>query len=159
MEKDESHLSQEVVKEMRQQEDCVFCKIVGGEIPSIKIFEDESCLAFLDISPLNKGHLLVIPKEHYETILEISPELYGRLASIVAMMAKAIQESIAPDGMNVMQLNGRAGNQVVPHLHIHLVPRWVGDGLTICAWEPVMGDREKIFAAAETIRSKIYCLD
>jgi histidine triad (HIT) family protein len=127
---------------------------VAGEIPCKKIIEDETILAFMDISPLNTGHLLVIPREHFEDILEIQPELYGRLFSMAANIAKAVYEVVAPEGMNVMQLNGKAGNQVVPHLHIHLVPRWTGYGLTICAWEPVMGDMEKISALAEQIKSK-----
>lgn len=139
---------------MRTRKDCIFCKIVAGEIPCKKIIEDETILAFMDISPLNTGHLLVIPREHFEDILEIQPELYGRLFSMAANIAKAVYEVVAPEGMNVMQLNGKAGNQVVPHLHIHLVPRWTGDGLTICAWEPVMGDMEKISALAEQIKSK-----
>ncbi len=139
---------------MRTRKDCIFCKIVAGEIPCKKIFEDETILAFMDISPLNTGHLLVIPRGHFEDILEIQPELYGRLFSMAANIAKAVYEVVAPEGMNVMQLNGKAGNQVVPHLHIHLVPRWTGDGLTICAWEPVMGDMEKISALAEQIKSK-----
>jgi histidine triad (HIT) family protein len=140
---------------MKSRSDCIFCKIVAGQIPCTKVFEDESALAFMDICPLNQGHLLVIPKDHYETILEIEPDLYGHLASLICKLAKAAGMSIAPDGMNVMQLNGKAGNQVVPHVHLHLVPRWEGDGLTICAWEPVPGNADSIKATAEEIRGRL----
>ncbi len=140
---------------MRVSEDCIFCKIIAGQIPCTKVYEDDRALVFMDVSPLNKGHLLVVPKEHFGNVVEIDPELYGRLYSLVCKMAKAVQASVGPEGMNVMQLNGMAGNQVVPHLHIHLVPRWTGDGLTICAWEPALGNKEDIAAAAEEIKSKI----
>jgi histidine triad (HIT) family protein len=138
-----------------RKDDCVFCKIAEGEIPCSKVFEDDTTLAFMDISPLNKGHLLVIPKNHFGNILEIDEEAYGRLFSVICRIAKAVGACLSPDGMNVLQLNGKAANQVVPHLHIHIVPRWIGDGLTISAWEPVAGDMKDILATAEIIKSKL----
>ena len=140
---------------MRTSEDCIFCKIVAGQIPCTKVFEDDTTLAFMDISPLNRGHLLVIPKEHFGNIIEIDPSLYGHLAETLCKMAKAMQAVVGPEGINVLQLNGRAGNQVVPHLHMHLVPRWTGDGLTITAWDPIPGNKDEIAATAEAIRSKL----
>lgn len=140
---------------MRVRSDCIFCKIVAGEIPCTKVFEDDLVFSLMDICPLNEGHLLVVPKEHFENILDIPPDLYGHLASVLCRISRAVQDSLSPDGMNVMQLNGRAGNQVVPHVHLHLVPRWNGDGLRICGWEPVQGDPGKIAAAADQIRSKM----
>ena len=140
---------------MKTNKDCIFCKIVAGEIPCTKIYEDEQAMAFMDIMPLNRGHLLVIPKEHFGNILEIDCELYGRLTALICKLAKAAQGAIAPDGFNVMQLNGKAASQVVPHLHIHLVPRWGGDGLTICSWEPRPGDADDISAVAKDIMAKI----
>lgn len=140
---------------MNTRKDCIFCKIVAGEIPCTKVFEDESALAFMDISPLNRGHLLVIPKEHFETILDIDPQLYGHLASLICKLAKVVNAGLSPDGMNLMQLNGKAGNQVVPHVHLHLVPRWTGDGLTISAWEPIPGDMGQIADTAEMIKGKL----
>ncbi len=136
-------------------EDCIFCKIVGGQIPCTKVFEDQYCLAFMDIAPLNKGHLLVVPKEHFGNILDINPEQYGHLFSTICRLAKAVNGAVKPDGMNVLQLNGKAANQVVPHLHIHIVPRWEGDGLSISNWDPVMGDAKEISAVAEIIKSKL----
>jgi histidine triad (HIT) family protein len=140
---------------MKTSKDCIFCKIVAGEIPCTKVFEDDFVLAFMDISPLNKGHLLVIPKEHLLDIIEIDPKLYGHVASVICNLAKAVKASIDPEGMNVMQLNGKAGNQVVPHLHMHLVPRWTGDGLAICAWEPIPGDKNEIVKDAESIKAEL----
>jgi histidine triad (HIT) family protein len=140
---------------MRTSENCIFCRIVAGEIPCTKVFEDDTVLAFMDISPLNKGHLLVIPKEHFDNIMEIDSRLYGHMASVICNLAKAVKNALAPEGANVMQLNGKAGNQVVPHVHIHLVPRWNGDGLTICAWEPVPGDKNEILLHAENIKAQL----
>ena len=140
---------------MSRDPDCIFCKIVAGEIPCTKVFEDDFALAFMDIMPLGEGHLLVIPKEHYGNILEIEPDQYGRLASLICKLAKALKAAVNPDGMNVLQLNGKAANQVVPHLHVHLVPRWESDGLSISEWEPVPGDSEKISATADTIKSRL----
>ncbi|MFH1113082.1 MAG: HIT family protein [Pseudomonadota bacterium] len=140
---------------MKTSEDCIFCKIVAGQIPSTKIYEDETTLAFMDIMPLNKGHVLVIPKEHIENIVEADPGLYGHLASVICKIAKAVNAAVAPDGMNVLQLNGKAANQVIPHLHMHIVPRWNGDGLTISAWDPVVGDGKEISATAEAIKQKL----
>jgi histidine triad (HIT) family protein len=140
---------------VKTRSDCIFCKIVAGRIPCTKVFEDETALAFMDICPLNKGHLLVIPKEHFDNILEMEPGLYGHLASVLCNLAGAVHTGLHPAGMNVMQLNGKAGNQVVPHVHLHLVPRWENDGLTICAWEPVPGDKNDIEAAAEIIKANL----
>lgn len=137
---------------MAKREDCIFCKIVAGEMPCCKVFEDDRALAFMDIMPLNKGHLLIIPKDHYENIFEIEDDLYGHLMSLISRMAKAVRKVVEPDGLNIMQLNGRAANQVVPHLHIHIVPRWTEDGLTISAWEPVPGKMEDISALGAFIR-------
>jgi histidine triad (HIT) family protein len=138
-----------------KNDDCIFCKIAAGEIPCTKIFEDDITLAFMDIAPISKGHLLVIPKNHFDNILEIDEETYGRLFSVICRVAKAVGASIIPDGMTVMQLNGKAANQEVPHLHIHIVPRWTGDGLKISAWDSVPGDMKDISHNAENIKSKL----
>ena len=140
---------------MSADNNCIFCKIATGEIPSIRIYEDDRAIAFMDINPLGRGHLLVIPREHLGNIVETDPDLYGHLCSVVCKLSKALNEVVAPDGMNVLQLNGRAANQVVPHLHIHLVPRWEGDGLTISEWEPVQGDLDEIQATADAIKSRL----
>jgi len=132
--------------------DCIFCKIVQGEIPAIKVYEDDKVLAFMDINPLNDGHTLVVPKQHAETILEIAAEDLTAVIQVVQKVALAIEKGLKPDGLTVIQLNKKASGQVVPHLHIHLIPRFENDGLTISKWQLVAGDMEKIKQVAEEIR-------
>lgn len=140
---------------MKTDPNCIFCRIVAGQIPAIKLYEDESVFCFMDINPISDGHVLVIPKDHYENVFEIPPETYGALYSTVAKLALAIKAEINPDGLNVMQLNGKAANQVVPHLHIHLMPRRHGDGITVSQWEPVPGNKDEIAQLAERLKAKL----
>jgi len=135
--------------------DCIFCKIISGEIPSVKIYEDDRTLAFMDINPLNDGHLLIIPKAHAATIHEITEADFLAVMSATHKLAAAVQKTLAPDGINILQLNGEAANQVVPHLHVHIVPRWSGDGLTVSQWNLAPGDMEKIKELADQIKSEI----
>ena len=135
--------------------DCIFCKIAAGEIPSVKVYEDDRVLAFMDINPLSEGHLLIIPKAHAATIYEITEDDFLAVMSATHKLAAAVKKALNPDGINLLQLNGRAANQVVPHLHMHIVPRWYGDGLTISQWDMVAGDMENIKAVAEKIQSEI----
>lgn len=135
--------------------DCIFCKIVAGEIPSVKIYEDDRVLAFMDINPLNDGHILIIPKAHAATIHEITETDFLAVMSATHKLAAAVQKTLAPEGINILQLNGEAANQVVPHLHVHIVPRWSGDGLTVSQWNLVPGDMEKIKELADQIKSEI----
>ncbi len=135
--------------------DCIFCKIVSGEIPSARVYEDDRVLAFMDINPLNDGHMLIIPKAHAATIHEISEADFLAVMSATRKLASAVNKALGPEGMNLMQLNGKAANQVVPHLHVHIVPRWSGDGLTVSKWDIVPGDMEKVKAVAEQIKSEM----
>ena len=135
--------------------DCIFCKIVSNEIPSIKAYEDDRVLAFMDINPLNEGHLLIVPKAHAATIHEIAEADFLAVMSVTHKLAAAVKKVLNPEGINLLQLNGKAANQVVPHLHVHIVPRWSGDGLTICKWEPFEGDMGKIKDVAEKIRRAV----
>jgi histidine triad (HIT) family protein len=140
---------------MKRDEDCIFCKIVDGVIPCSKVYEDDRALAFMDICPINKGHLLVVPKEHFQTVLDMEPELYAHLSAVICRLARAVNDALSPDGLNVLQLNGKAGNQVVPHVHVHLAPRWHGDGVTVSAWEPIPGNMKEISEVAANIRKFI----
>jgi histidine triad (HIT) family protein len=135
--------------------DCIFCKIVSGEIPSERVYEDDKVLAFMDINPLNDGHLLVVPKAHAATIFEITEADLLALMSATHKLAAAVQKALSPDGLNLLQLNGKAANQMVPHLHVHIVPRWSGDGLTVSQWEIVPGDMEKVKSVASRIRTAL----
>jgi len=135
--------------------DCIFCKIIEGEIPSETVFEDEKTLAFMDINPLNAGHVLIIPKTHAATIGTIDTENFLAVMNTTHRVAAAVEKALAPDGINLLQLNGEAANQMVPHLHVHIVPRWLGDGLTVSKWEIVPGDMEAIRNTATQIKTAL----
>ncbi len=109
--------------------ECVFCNIVSGKIPCAKVYEDEHLLSFLDIGPLARGHLLLIPKEHIERIWQANAELLSHLACSIPLLADTVMKATGAEGLNVLQNNGRAAGQLVEHLHIHLIPRRSGDGL------------------------------
>jgi histidine triad (HIT) family protein len=111
------------------ENDCVFCKMVAGQIPVMKVYEDELVLAFLDIGPISDGHSLVIPKQHFERLHDCSAELLSRLASNLGRIAKAVAVAMNSDGYNVLCNNGRAAGQFVDHLHFHIIPRNLGDGV------------------------------
>lgn len=108
--------------------DCIFCKIIAGELPSCKVYEDAHTLAFIDIGPIIKGHTLVIPKEHYNRIADTPPAVLQQLIASVQKVAKAQFTALKADGVNVVQANGRAAGQVVPHIHFHVIPRFDNDG-------------------------------
>ncbi len=109
--------------------DCIFCKIVAGEIPSRKIYEDESHIAFLDIFPAGRGHSLVIPKVHGADIHELSADEYGVMASVAKKVADLLHQKLNSEGTTIMQMNREAGWQTVFHAHMHVIPRWSGDAL------------------------------
>ncbi|MDP3767943.1 MAG: HIT domain-containing protein, partial [Dehalococcoidia bacterium] len=108
--------------------DCVFCKIRDGQIPSMKVWEDERTLCIMDVNPLNSGHCLVLTKIHAATIFEAAVEDLQAAIATAKRMAVAIQQALKPDGLNVLQANGPAAFQSVPHVHLHLIPRWTNDG-------------------------------
>ncbi|MFC4322162.1 HIT family protein [Litchfieldia salsa] len=109
--------------------DCIFCKIIDGEIPCSKVYEDENVLAFLDISQVTKGHTLVIPKVHKKDIFELSPDLSSQIFSVVPKIAEAIKKEFEPIGLNLLNNNGEDAGQSVFHYHVHIIPRYgKGDG-------------------------------
>lgn len=103
---------------------CIFCKIIAGEIPSVKIYEDEHVFAFMDIMPLSKGHTLLIPKTHREFVYDMTPEEAGNLFSVAPKIANAINETFQPEGMNLLNNNGAKAGQSVFHFHLHFIPRY-----------------------------------
>ncbi len=107
---------------------CIFCKIIAGEIPSCKIYEDELVLAFLDISPINFGHLLVIPKEHHNSCATIPEDVAGRMMTVASRLGVAAKRGLDMDGFNLHLADGECAGQVVMHAHLHMVPREVDDG-------------------------------
>lgn len=104
--------------------DCVFCKIIDGSIPSKKVYEDDYVYAFMDITPLSKGHTLLIPKEHVANVFELSPETASHLFSVAPVIANAIKDAFQPAGMNLLNNNGEAAEQSVFHFHLHFIPRY-----------------------------------
>ena len=137
--------------------DCIFCKIVAGEIPSAKVYEDEDVLAFLDISQVSKGHTLVIPKKHSRNLYDTSPEVASKLFAAVPKIANALKDTYNPVGLNLLNNNEAEANQSVFHLHLHLIPKYkVGEGFDV-VWETNTDkySGEDLQKIAEEIRSSI----
>lgn len=116
-----------------KKEDCIFCKIANGEIPSATIFEDRDFRVMLDIGPATRGHVLILTKEHYDNIYEIDAETAGKLFSLASVIARAMKKVLNCDGMNILQNNGTVAGQTVFHFHLHLIPRYEGDQVQV-AW-------------------------
>lgn len=137
--------------------DCIFCKIIKGEIPSAKVYEDEHVYAFLDISQVTKGHTLVIPKIHKENVFDLTPEIAGPLFQAVPKIANAIKAEFQPEGLNLLNNNGEAAGQTVFHYHMHLLPRYgKGDGFG-AVWKSHQDDytSEDLQSIASSIASQI----
>ena len=132
--------------------DCVFCMIRDGKIPSAKVYDDERTLAFMDLNPLTRGHCLVATKAHAATLYDAEPEDLKAAIATAKKVAGAIRKSLNPDGLNLLQANGAAAFQSVSHFHLHLIPRWTGDGKGF-DWKLVPGNREEIVVTANRIRA------
>lgn len=117
-----------------KDENCIFCKIANGEIPSATLYDDEKVRVILDISPASKGHALILPKEHYANIYEISEEMAMHVIKTAKKMAVKMKENLELEGLNVLQNNGEAAGQTVFHYHMHLVPRYKEDKVSM-KWE------------------------
>lgn len=128
---------------------CVFCAIAAGEIPSFKVYEDELVLAYLDINPFSRGHTLVIPKEHSTGLLDTSDETLSALVSRVKKVAAHLKDALPCDGFNILQNNGEAAGQTVMHIHFHIVPRYGKEDISFASHE---GDMNELKALAEKIR-------
>lgn len=118
-----------------REESCIFCRIANGEIPSRTIYEDDRFRAILDLGPATKGHALILPKEHYEDLFAMPEELAAEAMKLAKRLAGIQKERLNADGLNLVQNNGTAAGQTVRHFHIHLIPRYEGDGQTI-GWKP-----------------------
>ena len=140
--------------DLHLNEDCIFCKIIRGEIPSFKLYEDDRTYAFMDINPLNDGHALVIPKYHAENIYATPDEWFGPTMSTVRRIASAVNKVVRPEGINLLQANGPGAKQSVFHLHMHVIPRYADDGAGM-NWEMKHGDMDAIGELAEQIVAAI----
>ena len=131
-------------------EDCIFCKIIRGEIPSAKVLETDDVLAFLDINPVSKGHTLVIPKSHYESFPEIPVDIFAHLAEALQKIGTAVKSQLNSAGFNILLNNDRAAGQLIDHSHFHLIPRNEADG--VMDWPEVHPYAK---GEMETIRAKL----
>jgi histidine triad (HIT) family protein len=139
---------------MKTDPDCIFCKIVAGRMPCFRLLEDDDTLAFMDIYPANDGHCLVIAKDHSPTVFEISDDAFAAVSRSVARVARAVNQAVSPDGLNLVQANGPAAQQSVAHFHVHVLPRRRGDELKL-NWSPKAGDPDTIAAIAGKIRASL----
>lgn len=110
---------------------CVFCAIIAGTAPAAVIYEDERTLAFMDINPVSRGHVLVVTKDHYRNLYDIDSEAAASVMRTTVCVARAVRTALQPDGMNLFQSNERAAFQSVFHFHVHIIPRWIGDELRL----------------------------
>ena len=129
--------------------DCVFCAIAAGEIPSFKVYEDDLVLAYLDINPFSKGHTLVIPKEHSAGLVDTPDETLAALIARVKKIASHLKTALPCDGFNILQNNGEAAGQTVMHIHFHIVPRYGKENISFVSHE---GDMAELKALSEKIR-------
>lgn len=136
--------------------ECIFCKIIEGEIPSFKVYEDDWVLSFADINPMAEGHTLIIPKRHVRNLWEIDEQSLIAVHLTSIRIIKAIRQSLQPTGVAALQLNGEGAGQEVDHYHLHLIPRLKDTPpLPVARWKITAGDMDKIQGTAEKIRSAI----
>jgi histidine triad (HIT) family protein len=135
---------------MAADPECLFCRIVAGEVPSTRIDEDERTVAFMDINPATRGHVLVVPRDHSTDLLEIGDEDLAAVARMGRKIAARQTERFGADGVNLLNSCGRAAWQTVFHFHLHVIPRYANDPLRL-PWEPAPGDRDAIADAARTL--------
>ena len=139
---------------MESDADCIFCRILKGEVPSFGVYEDERTFAFMDINPANAGHVLVIPRFHAPTIFEIPEDWLAASIVTAQKIALAVKQAVPLDGINILQANGEGAAQSVLHFHFHVMPRRTGDDLKL-NWELVPGDRGEIAAVGEKIKAAL----
>lgn len=133
-----------------RKEDCIFCRIANGEIPSKTIYEDEEFRVILDLGPATKGHALVIPKEHADNLYELPDETASKVLKVAKIVGKKMKEKLQCDGLNLVQNNGETAGQTVMHFHMHMIPRYQDDGQKI-GWVPGSPTQDEL----EKIRAEI----
>lgn len=135
-----------------RDENCIFCKIANGEIPSRTLYEDDRFRVILDLGPATKGHALILPKNHYADLFALPEDEAAEAAKLVKKMGAKLVEKLHADGLNVVQNNGVTAGQTVKHFHIHLIPRYENDGQHIL-WNPGKMSDEELDSVAETVNS------
>lgn len=135
--------------------ECIFCKIVRGEIPAEVVYRDESFIAFLDINPISPGHTLVVPTAHVETLADVAGEWLAGLSGVLPALSRAVMSAAGADGMNLLNNIGRCAGQVVGHVHFHLIPRRTGDAIGLLNWRPGEMSPEALREMREGIRDAL----
>jgi len=139
--------------------ECIFCRIVAGELPCAKVFEDDDTIVFMDIAPVVKGHALIVPKQHSESIHDTPDDTLRKLITVVRRVADAQVSGLGADGVNVTQANGGVAGQVVSHIHFHAIPRFAGDGHS-WNWRQLKYDNpEEMSACAGKISAELHRQD
>lgn len=133
-----------------KKDDCIFCKIACGEIPSKTLYEDEQFRVILDLGPATKGHALILPKDHAANLYELPEETAAAVMKLAKKMALKMRDKLHCDGLNLVQNNGETAGQTVPHFHLHLIPRYKGDGQNI-NWVPGKPSQEELEAVRKEI--------
>ncbi|HEX2648337.1 MAG TPA: HIT family protein [Burkholderiales bacterium] len=134
--------------------DCIFCKLVAGQIPSTRVYEDEHTLAFMDLGHVNPGHVLVAVKKHASNVFELETPQAEAVGRAVLKISKALKKAFEPEGLSVYQANGKAAGQTVFHYHVHVLPRHAGDGMEL-TWPVKNPPREKLEEYAAKIRTAL----
>jgi histidine triad (HIT) family protein len=135
-------------------QDCIFCKIIAGTVPCLKLYEDERVLAFLDINPIHPGHTLIVPKSHSANLLELPSGDVAAILPVAQLIGSVVMDELKPDGFNLHQANGAGAGQSVFHFHMHVIPRRFDDGV-VMNWPLVPGDRAELQAVAERMRAAL----
>lgn len=137
-----------------KKDDCIFCKIANGEIPSDTVYEDDKYRVILDLSPAVKGHILIIPKDHFDDLLSADEETLESVLKLAQRIGAAQLKALKCDGFNVVQNNGEAAGQTVHHLHVHIIPRYNG-GAKMVAWEQLKSEPEEQQKIAGEIKAAL----
>lgn len=137
-----------------KKDDCIFCKIANGEIPSTTIYEDDDFRVFFDIAPASKGHCLIVPKEHFDNVFEMNEETAGKLFVLATKVAGSLKKELNLEGLNIVQNNGTIAGQTVFHFHMHMIPRYTGDTVNV-GWKPGEADMEELSKLAKKVGDNI----
>jgi len=137
-----------------KKDDCIFCKIANGEIPSTTIYEDDDFRVFFDIAPASKGHCLIVPKEHFDNVFEMNEETAGKLFVLATKVARSLKKELNLEGLNIVQNNGTIAGQTVFHFHMHMIPRYTGDTVNV-GWKPGEADMDELSKLAKKVGDNI----
>ena len=137
-----------------RKDDCIFCKIAAGQIPSATLYEDEDFRVILDLGPASRGHALILPKEHSDDLFSLPAETAAKVLPVAARVGAAMKKGLGCDGLNLVQNNGEAAGQTVHHFHVHLIPRYAG-GPAMVAWEPGQSSDEERAAVCAAVREQL----